>query len=367
MKQTLLLPFYFLLICSCTQSQVTNNADSSHPTAGQTNDQSGKKGQPQDVLKLTKREVIDKQGTGLVASTFLLPADWTVQDQLYWDYNDATQPIRVKASMKSGDGSMAIQIFPNVRAVYSTGPAGASGYPPPKDIITGMKELIRQERPGINYKFVSEKVLQNTNQQTQYGMQYNQAGVIRIEYTENGKTQSEDFFATLEIVDVVTPSMMGNMESIVWAAAGLYACKASAEKLPECEKIAQTINSSAAFTKPFYNRYLQVVQLLSDQVYASIYQAGQISKIISQTNDQMIANIDASYRQSQAANDRVNDQFSDYIRGVDRYENGGDEVQLPSGYSNAWVNDKGEYLLSSSPGYNPSDDFYGNWKELRKN
>jgi hypothetical protein len=81
----------------------------------------------------------------------------------------------------------------------------------------------------------------------------------------------------------------------------------------------------------------------------------------------MIANIDATYKQTQAAADQSNNQFSDYMRGVDRYDNGGDEVQLPSGYSNAWVNDKGEYLLSSSPGYNPSADFYGNWKELRKN
>lgn len=124
--------------------------------------------------------------------------------------------------------------------------------------------------------------------------------------------------------------------------------------------------NSVIITKEFFNRYVQVVQLLSNQVYASIYQAGQISKIISQTNDQMIANIDATYRESQAASDRTNQNFSDYIRGVDRYEEGGTEVQLPSGYSSAWVNDKGEYLLSSSPGYNPADDFYGNWKALRK-
>ena len=56
-----------------------------------------------------------------------------------------------------------------------------------------------------------------------------------------------------------------------------------------------------------------------------------------------------------------------YIRGVDRYDDGGSEVQLPSGYGNAWVNDKGEYILSASPGYNPADDFYGNWRQLGKN
>ncbi|MEO7291476.1 MAG: hypothetical protein ABIW34_00125, partial [Ginsengibacter sp.] len=110
----------------------------------------------------------------------------------------------------------------------------------------------------------------------------------------------------------------------------------------------------------------QVIQLLSDQVYAQIYQAGQISKIISATNDQMIANIDASYRQSQQTSDRINNQFSDYIRGVDRYTDGGNEIKLPSGYDNAWVNDRGEYLLTNTPGYQPGNDD-GNWKPLQKN
>ena len=92
----------------------------------------------------------------------------------------------------------------------------------------------------------------------------------------------------------------------------------------------------------------------------------QISKIISQTNDQMIANIDASYKQSQQAADHINNQFSDYMRGVDRYSDGDTQIQLPSGYENAWVNDKGEYLLSNTQSYDPNIELNGNWKSLQK-
>jgi hypothetical protein len=56
-----------------------------------------------DVLKLVKREVVDREGTGMVASTYLLPADWTVEDRLYWEYNDPTLPIRFKATFQSID------------------------------------------------------------------------------------------------------------------------------------------------------------------------------------------------------------------------------------------------------------------------
>ena len=138
--------------------------------------------QPTDILKLVQRQVIDKEGTGLVASTYLLPSDWTVQDRLYLEYGDATVPVRFKATMQSGNGDMGIQIFPDVRAVWSSGPSGVSGYPPPSDIITGMKELIRQERKGKNISYINQKVLLNQSQNTNQGKQNVQAGVITITY-----------------------------------------------------------------------------------------------------------------------------------------------------------------------------------------
>ncbi|MEO8583559.1 MAG: hypothetical protein ABI415_07170, partial [Flavitalea sp.] len=116
----------------------------------------------------------------------------------------------------------------------------------------------------------------------------------------------------------------------------------------------------------FYSRYMQVVKLLSDQVYAQIYQAGQISKIISATNDQISETITSSYWNTQKALEKSNTQFSDNMRGVERYRDGNSEYQLPSGYNNAWVNNKGEYLMSDQPDFDPSVTENGNWKQLNK-
>ena len=117
-------------------------------------------------------------------------------------------------------------------------------------------------------------------------------------------------------------------------------------------------------TLAFYNKFIQVTQLLSDAVYQRIYAAGQISKIISQTNDQISKTISDSYWNTQKSNERNNQQFSDYLRGVDRYSDGQNNIQLPSGYTNAWVNDKGEYLLSETNSYDPNQELNGNWKQL---
>ncbi len=367
MKHSLLLLLCLLLLSSCSQSQGNNTSTPPSNSYEASNMKSNKTSQPHDILKLVKHEVVDKEGTGLVASTYLLPVDWSVQDRLYWEYNDATLPIRFKAVMQNGTGDMGIQVFPDVRAVWSSGPTGTSGYRPPADIISGMKDLITAERKGKNIQYVSQKIINNANQNTAQGRQTYQAGVIRIEYEENGHPIEEEFYGKLDVTSAVMPGAYGNMTSVVWAASGLFACKAEKGKLEDCRKIAETVTTSSRVTKPFYNRLLQIIQLLSDQVYAQIYAAGQLSRIISQTNDQMIANIDASYKQTQAAADQSNNQFSDYMRGVDRYTDGGSEVQLPSGYDHAWINDRGEYILTNTAGWNPGTDFNGNWKQLEKN
>ena len=324
-----------------------------------------------EVLKLVKHKVMDRDGTGDVASTFLIPEDWKVQDKLYWEYGDATVPVRFKSLMQNGDKSMQIQSYPDVRTYWTTGPTGTAGRRPPENIIMGMKDLIKVERRGMDISYVKNKILSDQHKDGyQQGGEYqseSQSGVIKIEYEENGEEIEEEFYGQLDVTKMNTAGAMGEMKSIVWAASSLYSLNAVKGKLNQCRAIAQTINSSTRMTKPFFNTLAQVIQLLSDNVYKRIYEAGQISKIISATNDRMIANIDAQYRAASEASSRINQNFSDYIRGVDSYDDGnGRQIQLPSGYDNAWVNTRGEYIISNTPGYDPSADNDGNWTQLER-
>src|SRR5262245_36867327 len=128
MKQFIQLLVCAMLYASCSNSQSYTDLNSTLSTSStnhQSNPSTSKEksmNQPSDLIKLVQREVVDREGTGLAASTFLIPADWTVNDRLYWEYNDPTWPIRVKATMHNADNTMSIQIFPDVRAVYATGP-----------------------------------------------------------------------------------------------------------------------------------------------------------------------------------------------------------------------------------------------------
>lgn len=156
-------------------------------------------------------------------------------------------------------------------------------------------------------------------------------------------------------------------KTVGWGLTDLFSVSAQKGKLDDCKKVSLTARCSFRVTKTFFNWFVQVVQLLQNQYYQPIYQAGQISKIISATNGQMLANIDAQYQNAQKSNDKLNQNFSDYMRGVDNYSDGsGSTVQLPSGYQNAWINDKGEYPLSNTPGFDPSVYYKENWKLLQR-
>jgi hypothetical protein len=58
--------------------------------------------------------------------------------------------------------------------------------------------------------------------------------------------------------------------------------------------------------------------------------------------------------------------FSDYIRGVERFNDpfSGKEVELPAGYGYAWTNNLGEYVVTSSLGYNPNVGSNLHWEPL---
>ena len=72
---------------------------------------------------------------------------------------------------------------------------------------------------------------------------------------------------------------------------------------------------------------------------------------------------------STAAYSKDNDGFGQYLRGVDSWtDDGGNKVELTSGYSNAWSKGDGSYLLSNNPAFDPNVEFGDtqNWNRLKQ-
>ena len=63
-----------------------------------------------------------------------------------------------------------------------------------------------------------------------------------------------------------------------------------------------------------------------------------------------------TYENQQKSQDSINANFSQVIRGVESYRNptNGETLELDANYGHAWVNNRGEYLLSDQAGFDPN-------------
>jgi hypothetical protein len=75
-----------------------------------------------------------------------------------------------------------------------------------------------------------------------------------------------------------------------------------------------------------------------------------------------------TYNDRQKVYDRLSENFSQSIRGVDEYYSPVDErgVELPAGHNEGWVNGLGEYILSDDPNYDPNVNSNQHWQRMEK-
>lgn len=326
--------------------------------------------QPSQWLKLVKHQVTDYQGTGQTAMTFLLPENWTVDDSLYWLNTDATMPVRYAATYTSPDQLMKMETYPDYRFIYTKGPMGAQGAEPPGSVLKGLEQIIMALRKGAGYQITEKKLIPDMDPPANMtggvrGQVHKERGMIKFEFEKDGQLMEQEIFGVYQTITSTSQGVV-YLETIGWNLSDLFSIMAPKGKLQECQKVALTVRASFKMTLEFFNRVMQVYQLMQDQYYNEIAAAGQISRIISATNDQMLEGIDAQYKAANASADRINQQFSDYLRGVDRYRDGTSEIVLPSGYNEAWQNSKGEYLLSNTVGFDPSVSLGDDWKKLHR-
>lgn len=325
------------------------------------------------ALMMTLREVKDPQ-SGLVAYTYLAPEGWEITDEVYWDRNNRYNPAHLNAHCYNNDG-LTIQVKASYTNRYWANPMGNSGNNlPPADITAALKTYLQWLR-GTTIQFTEATVLASSQEPGMQGYNnstiiYYQNGRIRGNYEKNGVHFDEILYGSIWLMHTKQPPDFTGFfsEDITWEVNDLFLSCASHHRNPETGvSTALTIKSSVKQTLPFYNCEKQTVELLRQEYHQRNFQAGQISKITSQTNQEISDMINKSYRERQKQQDLNHEQFCNYIRDVDRYNNGsGTEYQLPAGYDSAWVNDKGTVLLIDSNTPDPNYGSYETWTKLNR-
>ena len=337
---------------------------------------------PAEVVKYKTATCMDTQGTGMKAFSILIPSNWTFDGHITWLLDNPIMPATSRFTVRSPDGKIQLEGLPNQSLFWTTNQLILYANPPgsryfgalvmqPIGAINALKQLVvpvyRGDMAGL--KYVKEEGLpelaklfpQGTDPTS--GMIYSaEAGRVRVEYTLAGIVMEDEIYCVIQSIKLP----LGQVTNDNWFVSYVASFRAPKGELDKNAKTLQTIAYSASIDVNWLNKYNQLVYNLIQQQIRQIKSIGQLSQMLSQTSDEISQDNLKSWEDRQAINDKIVDDFTHGILEVDKYYDPIAEktVELPSGYTNAWTNSLGEYILSDSPSYNPNIGSNLNWQQM---
>lgn len=338
-------------------------------------------------MRLTTYTCMDAQGTGLEAFRMLLPAGWQFRGGVIWLPNNPFMPATLGFQIFNPSGVEAFESFPTQpfywttdQMILMTCPPGSYYYGcevrPPINAQAAMQQVVLprfRQIPGLQIitmenmpDLPNQMRALNPNQPPSQAMC---DGVkARIEYQANQRQVEEDIFAVVEVNRVVTQTYFRMLELFFWDVTFTYSCRASKGQLGNLGDLFRTILTSFRLNPQWYGAVVQLSQYMIQNQMMQIRNVGQIRQIVHQTFNEISDMQMQGYQQRQQVMDNIANQFSETIRGVDGYfdPNQGTRVELPGGYSHAWANASGDYIVSNDSSYDPSQDQGGSWTQLEQ-
>lgn len=349
-------------------------------------------------LKLVR--VMDQQGFGQPVEAFrlLLPADWKVNSWVRWvpNYSCPANILDVGLQSASPDGLTGFEIFTPYSWQWYDDPAmvqmlqqsGTQGCPVsrPTDAATFLRgALVPNRRQGARIMaaepLASVAQAEDAKLRAVLGPSL-QAGLIkgvkvdgarvRLAYEVNGRPVEEWVGATVTVIASAgfsaTAAMQGSMaqsNTYLVSASNIAATRAPKGQLQAKEKLFATIVGSIRPNQAWVNAVIQTQMAMGN---AAIKGAADRSRIWSQASQDISNTYSQSYREQQAVQDRLAEQYSQSVRGVETYVDPAshERVELSGGYQQAWSNGRGEYILSDDANFNPAVTLRENWTQLQK-
>jgi hypothetical protein len=327
-------------------------------------------------LRLRLQAVRDPMMNNEEAFHLLVPQDWKVEGGIVWRPEIATMAyLQLRLSDPRGAG--ALEFFPTLPYTWSQqgflGFAPGSLYlgsyvVPPLDPDNFVRRvLLPQIRGGVAPTVIRTDPLPELAQQVAPTVQ--EAGAIkqvaaartRIEYREGARTIEEDIYSVMVYAQVpMTPGVT------FWGPERLFGFRAEKGQLDRQAPLLQTIFASARVNRSWFGRLLQVREAWIQNQMQAIRSAGELSRYIARTSNEISDMQQQVWENRRASEDRSAEAFSRYIRGIDTYHDpyAGREIELPTGYSDVWASRDGEYILANDPNFNPNVSARGTWQRI---
>jgi hypothetical protein len=373
--------FFGVLLSACKKFE------QSMPKNAASGEEAAATAQSKVALKFKTVSYVDRQGIGIEAFRMLIPTDWSFEGGIRWLLENPGMPAVASFRIRSETGKDELEVFPNQSFFWTTNQMTLQLFPvgsryfgaevrPPVGAIAALRDIvIKRFRKGYSeLHVVSERQLPDLARslgagQSQPGVTAGAEGAsVRIEYKLGQSLKEEEIYAVVESFSFPIQSMFGMQTNTMWTVDYVFSFKSDKGHLDDQTKLFQTIISSFRLNPQWFNKYNQVVEYLIQRQIQQIRSVGELSRIISQTHNEISDMMMETYNNRQQVYDRLSENFSQHIRGVDEYYNPVEQkpVELPSGYHQAWTNSLGEYILSDQEDFNPNIGSNQTWQKMEK-
>ncbi len=374
MNRVLVLLLFILLLSSCDSG--TQKSGGKAVNTDGTPMLEGK-----DYVILKRFRVVDKQGFSqpLEVSSFLLPAGWSVNSEVNWNATSKCLPDMLQASVQavSPDKEYELFVFPATQFDWSDDPvyldAMQRGFVMHSCTIAAPQDaagyISGTLAPYLNATVKSAGIIEDLQQQMDAGamqmtqtarqggnMAYNHKGsaaegVLQFEAGKEGLA-----FCTIMQTLVSVPGAQGGVSVTTQCYVSMrVVIKYKPGNEPMARKIMSTFFSSARINPQWASGvqayFAAVTKNAQDQGWKQIQISHQAQQEI---GDNIIRSWES--RNANSSSSATNtDGFGQYLRGVDNWtDDGGNKIELTSGYSNAWSRGDGSYMLSNNPAFDPN-------------
>lgn len=325
-------------------------------------------------LRLRSHVILDPMMNNEEALRLLVPEAWRVEGGIVWRQELSTLAY-LQLRARDPRGIAALEIFPIIP--YTWNVRGYLGFPPgslylgsyvvqpiePEAFVRTV--LLPQVRGSLAPKVIRTEPLPALARLVAGTVQ--EPGAIkrvvatrtRIEFQDGGRAMEEDIYCVMVYSQV--PAVPG---VTFWGPDRLIGFRAEKGKLDAQAPLLLAMSTSMRVGKGWFARYLQVREMWFQNQMGAIRRAGELSRYLARTSDEMSNAQMQAWQNRQASEDRTAEAFTEYVRGVETYRDPFDQrdVQLPSGYHDVWISRSGEYILANDPNFNPNVTSSGTWE-----
>ena len=346
-------------------------------------------------LAFKKHVVIDREGFGYEALRLLVPKGWHFKGGVLWNYNKFPAEASTAFTISSPDGSSVLEQFPHMTLFWSQDshmqsyysqvgietvqPMGPAEFlknffiPRFRSNISGLKIVGSQSLPELakQTRDLAQFQMRVFGQISPFQFQFEiraDAGRLKMEYFQGGgKKIVEDATVAITYMIANLPTMYGGyVTGITWIPI-VSAFKAPAKEINTKVRIFKIITDSRKDNPVWAENCIKLsASVTRDKIRqqrAVFNRMQQISKTQSEIGDMIMD----SYKKRNDAYDRIFDNYSQAIRGVDSYKDPINDwkIDLPTGYDNAWTNGS-DYIVSDDAGFDPNVGSTQNWEQMKR-